>query len=444
MELFDIDSQTLNDLEIFGSHKNDISVFSFFNFTSTIGGREHLLSIFKTPQTDAAVIRLRLELIAYLQHSGIEMDFRKESMDFIEFYLTQKDKPKPLTRYNRLKTAFSYLKGATQQQYLRKRGIAQLFDLLLSLDLFCKELDMEKPPPLLVELRNMVNVLLEYPVIKRHFKGRALNRFALAKCDFICRKVAAEEIDALLEIIYQLDAYVAVARAAQQNKLSYPVIIATGSRRIEIKDVFHLFIKNPVANSIDFSYNKNVCFLTGANMAGKSTFLKSVAIAIYLAHLGFPVPAAHMEISVFQGLVTTINLSDNLSQGYSHFYNEVRRVKEVAQKIAAARNMVVIFDELFRGTNVKDAFEGSLSIISAFSRIRDSFFLISTHIVEVAEAMKNHDNINFCYLSSTMAGGLPQFSYQLQSGVTDERMGMWIIENEGIIDILKRIDIAPD
>lgn len=440
MELFDIDSQTLSDLEIFGTYKHDVSVFSFFNFTSTIGGREHLLSIFRRPQKDAPVIRLRLELIAYLQHSGIVLDFKRESMEFIEFYLRQKEKPKPITRYNRLKTTLSYLKGATQQQYMRKRGLSQLFDLLLSLDLFCNDLDAENPPPLLIELRTAVNAILEYPIIRRYFKGKALNRFAVAKCDFICRKLAAEEIDTLLEIIYKLDAYVSVARAAEKYQLSYPVITDADPRRIEIKGVFHLFIKNPVPNSVDFSNKKNVCFLTGANMAGKSTFLKSVAIAVYLAHLGFPVPAAHMEISVFQGLMTTINLSDNLSQGYSHFYNEVRRVKEVAQKITETRNMVVIFDELFRGTNVRDAYEGSLSIISAFSRIRDNFFMISTHIVEVAAAMKHHDNVNFCYMSSTMAGGQPQFSYQLQSGVTDERMGMWIIENEGITEILKRIE----
>lgn len=444
MELFDIDSQTLSDLEIFGSAKHEVSVFSFFNFTSTIGGRDKLLSIFKTPQTDAAVITLRLELIAYLQHSGVELYFRKESMDFIAFYLQQKVKPKPLTRYNRLKTALSYLSGATQEQYLRQRGIAQLFDLLLSLDLFCTDLDAEKSPPLLVSLRNTVSAILNYPIVRKHLKGRALNRFALAECDYICRYLAVEEIDALLEIIYELDAYVSVARAAAQYKLCYPILNTSGPRKIEIKEVFHLFIKKPIANSIDFSYGKNVCFLTGANMAGKSTFLKSVAIAIYLAHLGFPVPAQDMELSIFRGLTTTINLPDNLSQGYSHFYNEVRRVKEVAQKITSARNMVVIFDELFSGTNVKDAYDGSLAIISAFSRIRDSFFMISTHIAELAAALKHHDNVNFCYMPSSLAEGLPQFSYLLQEGVTEERMGMWIIENEGIIDLLHAVKVDPE
>ena len=62
-------------------------------------------------------------------------------------------------------------------------------------------------------------------------------------------------------------------------------------------------------------------------MAGKSTCMKAFGVAVYLAHCGLPVPAARMELSVFKGLFTTINLSDNLSLGYSHYYNEVARVK---------------------------------------------------------------------------------------------------------------------
>ncbi|MEH3114876.1 MutS-related protein [Pedobacter terrae] len=78
-------------------------------------------------------------------------------------------------------------------------------------------------------------------------------------------------------------------------------------------------------------------------MAGKSTFLKSVGISIYLAHLGFPVPAANMETGIWQGLISTINLPDNLNQGYSHFYNEVLRVKQVAEKIKVSKNIFCDF-----------------------------------------------------------------------------------------------------
>ena len=85
-------------------------------------------------------------------------------------------------------------------------------------------------------------------------------------------------------------------------------------------------------------------------MAGKSTYMKAFGVAVYLAHCGFPVPASRMELSPFRGLFTTINLSDNLSLGYSHYYNEVARVKYVVEQVRDLEDVVVVFDELFRGT----------------------------------------------------------------------------------------------
>ncbi len=83
-------------------------------------------------------------------------------------------------------------------------------------------------------------------------------------------------------------------------------------------------------------------------MAGKSTFMKTLGVTIFLAHMGFPVPAKQMSFSVQQGLFTTINLADNLNMGYSHFYAEVLRLKKVAEQAGRTQKLVIIFDELFR------------------------------------------------------------------------------------------------
>ncbi|MBK6527650.1 MAG: hypothetical protein IPG07_20145 [Crocinitomicaceae bacterium] len=70
-------------------------------------------------------------------------------------------------------------------------------------------------------------------------------------------------------------------------------------------------------------------FLTGANMAGKSTLLKSLGLSIYLAHIGFPVPAKKFQTTLYNGIITTINLPDNINKGYSHFYHEVIRKRKL-------------------------------------------------------------------------------------------------------------------
>jgi DNA mismatch repair ATPase MutS len=112
-------------------------------------------------------------------------------------------------------------------------------------------------------------------------------------------------------------------------------------------------------------------------------------------------------------------------------------VKAVAEKINRTGNLVVIFDELFRGTNVKDAHDATLAIISAFAKVRGSVFLVSSHIMEVADRLRSVGNIRFGYFHTHIEGKMPVHSYRLREGVTEERYGMLIIENEKIIEIIE-------
>jgi len=174
-------------------------------------------------------------------------------------------------------------------------------------------------------------------------------------------------------------------------------------------------------------------------MAGKSTFMKSLGIAVFLAHMGFPVAAQKMEFSVRDGLFTTINLPDDLSLGYSHFYAEVLRVKKVATQLSMGKNLFIIFDELFRGTNVKDAGDATVAITAAFAQRKNCMFVVSTHIIEAGEILKAQClNIYCTYLPTRMEQHKPVYTYRLEEGITGDRHGMIIINNEGIIDILKR------
>jgi len=150
------------------------------------------------------------------------------------------------------------------------------------------------------------------------------------------------------------------------------------------------------------------------------------------------VAAEKMEFSVLDGIYTTINLPDNLGMGASHFYAEVLRVKKVAQELSLGKNLFIIFDELFRGTNVKDAYEATIAITAGFAAKRNSMFVISTHIIEAGDVLKERSpSINFVYLPTLMKGNTPIYTYTLESGITADRHGMVIVNNEGILDILK-------
>ncbi len=260
--------------------------------------------------------------------------------------------------------------------------------------------------------------------------------FSTGKFDRILRKEVKDEIIELLNWVYELDAYGSVAEASKKFNFCYPEISASTDPEIGIEGLFHPLLAQPVTNDFNMTDTKNLCFLTGANMSGKSTFLKSFGLAVYLAHAGFPVPARKMKMTVFNGLLTTINLSDNINKGYSHFYSEVKRVKEAAQEIGRKR-MIVIFDELFRGTNVKDATDASFMIISALANIKGSFFLISTHIVEIADKIAGFKNTSFNCFDVRFQNDHPIYDYQLTEGVSKDSLGLYIVKQERIEEILK-------
>jgi len=440
MVAFDIDKQTLNDLEIFGSNDHLKSLFNLFNQTCTIEGKATLKLIFRNPLTDVELISERKKLIEHLQKSELDFNLDKETVDFIEFYLRQNNRPeKPSPLFKFQKIVGDYIKP-TRELYLKRRGVKEVLDLISYLETLFSQLHSKEDFSFLMKLNNLIislknNKHFENYLSREKFK---LSSSKLVVFDFEIRATELNKINELLTLLYELDAYFSVAKAAKKYNLSYPDIDNNKEKKIEIKGLKHIFIENAVTNNIVISTDKNVSFITGVNMAGKSTLLKSIAIAVYLAHLGFPVPAEQMSTSVFDGLITTINISDNLSEGYSHFYNEVRRIKEVAQKIDKSKNMLVIFDELFRGTNVKDAHEASVSIINAFSKIKNCLFLVSTHIIEVAEDLNQNRNIDFNFLETKMIDGEPSFSHKLKAGITADRMGLWIIKNEGILEILDR------
>ena len=166
--------------------------------------------------------------------------------------------------------------------------------------------------------------------------------------------------------------------------------------------------------------------------------MKSFGIAVYMAHMGFPVAAKSMTFSIQDGLYTSINVPDNINMGYSHFYAEVLRVKKVAEEVSLSKRLVVIFDELFKGTNVKDAFDATLAVTKALANRKACSFMISTHIIEVGQELgKACDNVTFAYLPTVMRDKVPTYTYKLENGITSDKHGMIIINNEHIVDIIR-------
>jgi len=435
----EVDKQTLTDLALFPTSQQKQSVFALLGKTQSIGGHEKLSAMFNNPLSDVRQIKERIAVFVYLDANEVNFKIDKNTCDFAEFYLkgySPDQKPSLLIALlNRIVYSFKN----KSDRYVIRQGVLCILKLLEELQRFAAHLT-DDAPELLLEYKLAINnfyQINDFEWIKHSKDKSKLTAREIAKANHLFRNTARSQIKTLLNIIYQLDAYLTVSASSKVMGFITPVIDENSEPTLVFEGLFHPFIEHPISNSIDFSVQKNICFVTGTNMAGKSTLLKAMGIAVYLSQLGFPVPAAYMKTSLFSGLITTINLSDNIDQGHSHFYSEVLRVKQVAQMVNQSKHVFVIFDELFRGTNVKDAFDASSAIIAAFADVKSCFFVVSTHIVEVAHQLAENDSINFRYMETTFTEDRPFNSYRLKEGITEERLGMWTVNNERILEIIK-------
>lgn len=174
-------------------------------------------------------------------------------------------------------------------------------------------------------------------------------------------------------------------------------------------------------------------------MAGKSTFIKAVGISVYLAHLGMGVPAREMKVSLLDGIVSNIQITDNLIKGESFFYNEVQRIKNTIEKINTGFKWLILIDELFKGTNQEDAVRCSTAVMEGLRKNKNCLFIISTHLYEIGESLRKYSNIQFNYFETSLSAGELSFSYQLKPGISNDRLGYLILKKEGVLDLLDKL-----
>ena len=436
---FKTDKQTLEDLNIFGKPGRE-SVFSIYNHTHTRGGADILEQLFLYPLSDPAAINNRSRTIQYFSREKLAFPFKPDQLDSAETYLSMTDQRSMLSHDNNsLGQKFSQFLSADGDYKLIFNGIVAIIDILQALDVFLKKNSLSiRATPYHRERQNMGVLLADESISPLLKETEKLPYNRIVDLDKLLRFQQRLKIKQLLSHIYAMDVFISIGQIALKYNYVFPEALDKELHTVKLTEVYHPLVKNAKGNTLHISPENNVVFLTGANMAGKSTLMKSIGIALYLAHMGFPVAAARMEFSVRDGLYTTINLPDDLSSGNSHFYAEVLRIKKIARELGGDKNLFIIFDELFRGTNVKDAYEGTVALTQAFAGRRNCMFVVSTHIIEAGDVLRERcSNINFVYLPTIMDGNTPIYTYKLEPGITADRHGMIIINNERILEIIK-------
>lgn len=169
-----------------------------------------------------------------------------------------------------------------------------------------------------------------------------------------------------------------------------------------------------------------------------STFLKAIAVAVLLAHVGSGVPVTSMEFVPVGTVFSSVQIVDNLSAGESFYLAEVRRIGALATALADHGSAIAVIDEPFRGTDVHDAAEATLALIKRLAAHPAALVLAASHVGEVASGLRDDARIALFYFAADITGDRPRFDDLLREGVSDQRLGMTLLQQEGILERLER------
>jgi hypothetical protein len=238
-----------------------------------------------------------------------------------------------------------------------------------------------------------------------------------------------------LEMLGQVDAYISLGNYAYNNPgFVYPVK-SDKSNIFSVKSIGHQLIdKNKrVCNDFRIERQGTIFIISGANMAGKSTFLRTIAVNYILAMNGAPVCAEEMKIYPLK-LFTSMRTTDSLSNNESYFYAELRRLKTLKSMIEVGEPVLFILDEILKGTNSADKSQGSKLFLEKLVELGGTG-LIATHDTSLGDMEKDYPGkiINKCF-EIEIEGETIKFDYKLQNGITQKMNAAFLMEQMGILD----------
>lgn len=437
----EIDKTTLNDISIF-NHEEELSIFSKLNYTKTVGGKLRLQKMYhqSLPNADSIIeVQKILQLIIDKIQAWPENIGNGTILMIHKFYEAVLDQPPQnptliSTKYYQFfhRADYSLLKYSVGHCFNFIKGMHQIVDVFLT----------ENAPQKLKSILELIQLKLQknhLQIIRDCEKKEQLSPTEIIALGYYLRYHYKQSLLELIELYFQLDAWYGMAKATKELNLVFPVFKESTEPILKATQLYHILLEDPVPYDIELNEKNNFIFLTGANMAGKSTFIRSAGSAVFLAHIGMGVPAQSMELSFFDGLLSNINVVDNIVKGESYFYNEVQRIKNTILKISDGRKWLILIDELFKGTNVQDAMKCSTVVIEGLIKIKHSLFILSTHLYEISTQLEKYPNIDFKYFETKVNDEKLSFNYQLRDGVSNDRLGYLILKREKVIDLLENL-----
>ena len=244
------------------------------------------------------------------------------------------------------------------------------------------------------------------------------------------------------KIISEIDVLQSLAKVSEENNYVRPTLVQ--DKMIDIKDNRHAVVEKVidgeyVSNDIVMDQNTDILLITGPNMAGKSTFMRQLAITVIMAQIGSFVPASSATMMVFDAIYTRIGASDDLVSGESTFMVEMNEANNAISK--ATSNSLVLFDELGRGTATFDGMSLAQAIIEYIHDNIGCKMMFSTHYHELTDLENNLDRIKNVHVSAYEENGNITFLHKIKEGSVDKSYGIHVAKLANLPDkLIKRAD----
>jgi len=243
----------------------------------------------------------------------------------------------------------------------------------------------------------------------------------------------AGHIENWIETIGNFDAIISLANF-NYNHPSYIFPKISDNKILEVEELGHPLIKQAKRVNNNFSITKNgdTFIITGANMAGKSTFLRTVGVNLVLGMIGAPVCASYMEFKI-TNLFTSMNITDSLSKNESYFYAEIKRLKQLVEQAAKKENIMVLLDEILTGTNTRDKEKASKAFLERLLTMKVTG-IIATHDLSLTSLEEKHpDRIHNKSFEVELYEGEMKYDYKLRDGIAQNMNALELLRKMKLI-----------
>lgn len=484
-EYLDDKHSYINDLDIFGNN----SLFQYINTTVTKGGREELVKLLKKEKNlTKSEIKERQEAIRELggnvvwrQKLIVEGSLRR-SKDINLLNLTKWSKDRESSSPLRVAIACTFIIATAASIYLSFRGIIPESLLLLNLMinfLVVKILSksMAEELKLFEAIKNNVysySKILEL-IENEEFKSQYLKNLCskLRNNEFSCkeemkkfsnildwagnssynayylilnilffsdvflmrsletwREKNGDKLEEWLKVMHEVDALSSICNLSFENEdWVYPVMLT--DNEIEGTNIGHPLLKNKaVRNSFSLREGKRVSLITGSNMSGKSTFLRTLGVNLLLSYIGAPVCAEKFSCGIMD-IYTCMRTKDNLEESISSFYAEILRIKILIEACKRGEKIFFLLDEIFKGTNSKDRHTGAIVLIKQLIKY-GGVGLVSTHDLELCDLEKENKEIVNYNFREFYENNKIKFDYILRKGKSETQNAIHLMKLAGI------------